>query len=80
MMAKSKIENDFLKSLSSREYFEQIVEPAFENAIKQGLKPDNYMYMFSKNGYDYFKNKISKQYVKYKSDVVQICVLKSMFG
>ena len=44
---------------------------AFERAIKKGLKnPDNYMYMYSKDGKDYFKDpnasSIDKKYVSFK--------------
>ncbi len=43
--------------------FEQEVELAFENAKKWGLNVDDYMYMYSENGLDYFKHKITRKYV-----------------
>ncbi len=38
---------------------------AFESAIDQGLNPDGYMYMYSTKLRDYFKNKITKEYVSF---------------
>lgn len=41
-------------------------DEAFENAIKRGMKdPENWMYMYSKNKKDYFKNCISRGYISY---------------
>ena len=40
-------------------------DAAFENAIRRGMRnPENWMYMYSKNGRDYFKH---EQYRTYKS-------------
>ncbi len=39
---------------------------AFNEAIKQGMSPDDYMYMYSAGGKHYFKHKINRNYVSYK--------------
>ncbi len=40
-------------------------EKAFENAILKGLEnPLEYMYMYSKNGVDYFKNINTRKYIQ----------------
>ena len=42
------------------------VDSAFENAIKKGLQsPEDWMYMYSDDKMDYFKNIITRQYQKY---------------
>ena len=41
-------------------------QEAFENAIKKGLKADDYMYMYSADGYDFFKHIDTRLYVKFK--------------
>ena len=39
---------------------------AFKNAIKKGLKnPDDWMYMYSENNKDYFKNYYTRSYISY---------------
>lgn len=39
---------------------------AFDNAIKRGMKnPDEWMYMYSENGKDYFKHYLSRCYRSY---------------
>lgn len=39
---------------------------AFDNAIKRGMKnPDDWMYMYSDNNKDYFKNYYSRKYKSY---------------
>lgn len=41
-------------------------EDAFNNAIKRGMKnPDGWMYMFSENNKDYFKNYYTRNYKSY---------------
>ena len=41
-------------------------DDAFKNAIKQGMKnPDDWMYMYSKDNKDYFKNYYSRIYKSY---------------
>ena len=41
-------------------------EDAFDNAIKRGMKnPDDWMYMYSDNNKDYFKNYYSRKYKSY---------------
>ncbi len=41
-------------------------DDAFTNAIKRGMKnPDDWMYMYSKNGKDYFKHNVSRYYKSY---------------
>ena len=40
---------------------------AFENAKLKGLdKPNEYMYMYSKDGLDYFKNINFRNYINFK--------------
>lgn len=42
-------------------------DEAFENAIKRGLKnPEAYMYMYSINGRDYFKDIDNRNYISFK--------------
>ena len=41
-------------------------EDAFDNAIKRGMKnPDDWMYMYSDNNKDYFKNNYSRKCKSY---------------
>ncbi|MBQ9298834.1 MAG: hypothetical protein IJ223_07445 [Clostridia bacterium] len=41
-------------------------EDAFKNAIKRGMKnPDDWIYMYSNNNKDYFKNYYSRKYKSY---------------
>lgn len=41
-------------------------DDAFNNAIKRGMKiPDDWMYMYSENNKDYFKNYYSRKYKSY---------------
>lgn len=41
-------------------------DDAFDNAIKKGMKnPDDWMYMYSKNNKDYFKNYYTRNYKAY---------------
>lgn len=41
---------------------------AFENAIKNGLEnPSNWMYMYSKDNIDYFKNIDTRVYIEFNS-------------
>ena len=42
---------------------------AFENAIEQGFNPDGYMYMHSSNERDYFKIKMTKEYVSFAQNL-----------
>lgn len=39
---------------------------AFNDAIKQGMSPDDYMFMYSHQGKHYFKHKVNRNYVSYK--------------
>ncbi len=42
-------------------------DEAFENAIKKGMKkPEDWMYMYSENGKDYFKNYWTRRYTSYR--------------
>jgi hypothetical protein len=46
----------------------KVLDPgaAFKDAISKGLKnPEDYMYMYSKGGKNYFKNKITRDYKAY---------------
>jgi len=38
---------------------------AFENAIKQGLVPEEWMYMYSTDKRDYFKHRDTREYISY---------------
>lgn len=41
-------------------------DDAFYNAIKRGMKnPDDWMYMYSENGRDYFKHSVTRSYKSY---------------
>lgn len=41
-------------------------DEAFENAIKRGMKnPDDWMYMYSSNNKDFFKNYYTRNYKSY---------------
>ena len=41
-------------------------DDAFKNAIKRGMKnPDDWMYMYSENNKDYFKNYYTREYTSY---------------
>ena len=41
-------------------------QDAFDNAIKKGMKnPDDWMYMYSNNGRDFFKNCWTRNYKSY---------------
>lgn len=41
-------------------------QDAFENAIKRGMKePNDWMYMYSRNYRDYFKNYWTRNYISY---------------
>lgn len=41
-------------------------DEAFENAIKKGMKnPEDWMYMYSEWGRDYFKNSCTRRYISY---------------
>lgn len=41
-------------------------QDAFDNAIKRGMKnPDDWMYMHSENGRDYFKHERTRMYKSY---------------
>ena len=44
----------------------QQAKEAFENAISQGLNTDNYMFMCSSDGIDYFKHSITRQTITFK--------------
>lgn len=41
-------------------------DEAFQNAIRMGMRyPEEWMYMYSKNGYDYFKHSDTRRYCRY---------------
>ena len=41
-------------------------DDAFDNAIKRGMKkPEDWMYMYSENNKDYFKNYYTRNYKSY---------------
>ncbi len=42
-------------------------DEAFENAIKRGMKnPEDWMYMYSEKGRDYFKHSATRGYTSYR--------------
>ena len=52
------------------EYLEN--KEVFENAIKKGLKnPEDYMYMYTLNQKDYFKNRDNRNYINVKKDNIE---------
>ena len=52
------------------EYLES--KDAFENAVKKGLKnPEDYMYMYTLNQKDYFKNRDNRNYISIKRDNIE---------
>jgi len=54
------------KSVFSELQIRENPDEAFENAIQRGMKnPDDWMYMYSENGRDYFKNYINRGYISY---------------
>lgn len=56
------IENSIFANVQIREN----PDDAFENAIKRGMKnPNDWMYMYSKNGRDYFKHCDTRCYKSY---------------
>ena len=41
-------------------------EEAFDNAIAQGMtEPWDYMYMYSDSEFDYFKHRVTREFVQY---------------
>jgi hypothetical protein len=61
------------KTMQEYDEQSQASNKAFDNAIDKGLLSDNhkannyagsFMYMYSRNGNDYFKNIITRQYIK----------------
>lgn len=55
-------ENSIFSGLKFREN----PDPAFDNAIKRGMKnPDDWMYMYSDKGRDYFKHIDTRAYRSY---------------
>lgn len=50
-------------------------DEAFENAIKRGMKnPEDWMYMYSEKGRDYFKHSANRGYISYR----QLGVIESI--
>jgi|15BtaG_2_1085339.scaffolds.fasta_scaffold55082_2 hypothetical protein len=48
---------------------------AFINAINKGLdEPDNWMYMYSEGNFDYFKNKLYRNYRKFENSIASYLV------
>ncbi|MFA5719942.1 MAG: hypothetical protein WC939_02645 [Acholeplasmataceae bacterium] len=45
-------------------------DEAFLNAVCKGLKkPYDYMYMYSKDGHDYFKHIVTREYLKFEQEI-----------
>ena len=48
-------------------------DEAFLNAICRGLEePYDYMYMYSKDGLDYFKHVVTREYISFEQEVYEI--------
>ena len=45
--------------------FQRDSREAFDNAVRQGLDPDAFMYMYSTAQQDYFKHVNTREYVSY---------------
>ena len=63
--------NNMIKSTKKKETMKNMYQrnsnEAFENAKLKGLdKPNEYMYMYSKDGLDYFKNINFRNYINFK--------------
>lgn len=50
-------------------------DEAFQNAIRMGMHdPEEWMYMYSRNGYDYFKHGDTRRYCRYPQSGVPAMV------
>ena len=50
-----------------RKMFERDHKKAFENAISKGLSnPESWMYMYSKDNKDFFKNIFMRNYISFE--------------
>ena len=59
--------NTLIKFKDNTVMYSRDHKEAFENAKSKGLKdPENYMYMYSSNNKDYFKNIDFKNYISFK--------------
>lgn len=62
------------KTLPSNSVFSKLKirenpQDAFNNAIKRGMKnPEDWMYMYSKNGKDFFKHQLTRRYTSYPQE------------
>ncbi|MBE6156359.1 MAG: hypothetical protein E7161_01255 [Firmicutes bacterium] len=71
----SKSRDSIFASLDIREN----PDDAFDNAIKRGMKrPEDWMYMYSKNNRDYFKNCDTREFRSYPQ-FGPIAMLKKKF-
>ncbi len=51
--------------VKAKVYF-KLPEEAFKNAIAKGMSnPEDFMYMYSKDGLDYFKHKDTREYISF---------------
>ena len=56
-------------SIFSRMMIRENSEKAFINAINKGLSnPEDYMYMYSVNGKDYFKHIVTRKYISFSQN------------
>ena len=47
--------------------YQRDINKAFDNAKAKGLnKPSDYMYMYSKDNKDFFKNIMNRKYIQFK--------------
>ena len=80
-MKKFKYKKNLDDSIFTKMKIRKNPDEAFENAIKKGLKdPENWMYMYSKCGKDYFKNFSTRKYISYRQfsviDFIKIIIKK----
>lgn len=63
------------ESVFSKLQIRENPDEAFENAIKRGMKnPEDWMYMYSEKGRDYFKHSANRGYISYR----QLGVIESI--
>ena len=54
-----------------KEMYQRDSNKAFENAKSKGLdKPEDFMYMYSQDNKDFFKNIMDRKYINFKQWVI----------
>ena len=62
--------NTLIKFKDGSHMFERDHKAAFENAISKGLNnPESWMYMYSQNNKDFFKNISMRNYINFEFEV-----------